>query len=315
MCTCLTLNRKDGFYFGRNLDLDYHFNERVILTPRNYQFTFKSLNPLSNHYAMIGIGALIDGYPLYAEAFNEKGLCIAGLNFPDNAIYFSPKNNRINLTPYELIPYILGKCKNVEETYEIINNLNITNIEFKTGLPLSTLHFMVSDKNKSIVIEQTKDGIKVFENPVGVLTNNPTFDFHLTNLNNYLNLTNKTPVNRFSSDLNLKPFSMGMGAISLPGDASSVSRFVKTVFLKYNLPETSKCSSLLQFFHILDSVKVIEGMAISSHNLPEITIYSCCADINNLTYYYKTYNSSKLIATRMNDYDLNGNKVISLDLE
>lgn len=315
MCTCLTLNRNNEFYFGRNLDLDYHFNESVILTPRNYELRFKKLNSLKSHYAMIGIGSLIDDYPLYAEAFNEKGLCIAGLNFPDNAVYFEPKEDKINIAPYELIPYLLGKCESVDEVLEIMKNANLINIEFKIRLPLSTLHFMVSDKNKSIVIEQTSDGIKIYDNPVGVLTNNPTFDFHLTNLNNYLNLTNLTPNNRFSDKLNLKSFSMGMGAIGLPGDASSVSRFIKATFLKYNLPETSSCPNVQQFFHILDSVKIVEGMALSVHNRPEITIYSCCADVNNLTYFYKTYDSSKLVGIKMSDYDLNTKELIDIELE
>lgn len=226
MCTCITLKTKDN-YFGRNLDLEYRFNESVVITPRNYEFKLKNNSSINTKYAMIGMATVVENYPLYAEATNEKGLSMSGLYFPKNAYFFEENTSKLNLTPYELIPYFLGQYSTVSEIKKIIKKLNITNIPFKETLPVSELHWMISDEFESIVVEQMQDGLKVYDNPIGVLTNNPPFDYHLANINNYMNLTPFYEENRFSNKVNLTQYGQGMGAIGLPGDNSPSSRFVR----------------------------------------------------------------------------------------
>ena len=85
MCTSIAMKTND-FYFGRTMDLEYNFNECVVFTPRNYPVPFRKMGMMKRHYALLGMATVMDGFPLYAEAANEKGLCIAGLNFPDNEI-------------------------------------------------------------------------------------------------------------------------------------------------------------------------------------------------------------------------------------
>ena len=200
MCTAITFKTND-FYFGRNLDLERSYNERVVITPRNFDIKMRCVEPLKTHYALIGMATVIENYPLYFEATNEKGLSMAGLNFPGNSEYKPFSENLKNITPFEFIPYILGKCKNIEEAETELNGINFVNINFSCDLPLSPLHWIISDKTKSLTIESVKTGFKIYENPVGVLTNNPTFDYHLMNLNNYMSLHEGASENNFSENI------------------------------------------------------------------------------------------------------------------
>ena len=305
MCTCINLKTKD-FYFGRTLDLEYRYSEQVTITPRKYLFNLKNGEEIKTKYAMIGMATIMDKYPLYYEACNEKGLSIAGLNFPKTCAYFDPLKDKLNLTPFELIPYFLGLYDNIKDVKVAIKNLNITNISFKDGFPLSPLHWMISDANESIVIEQIKDGLKVYENNVGVMTNNPSFDYQLMNLNNYMNLTPKYGNNCFSKDINLEPYGVGMGAIGLPGDFSPASRFVKAAFLKNNsICDDDENSSITQFFHIMDSVSMVKGSVITKDEKCDITAYTCCINVTKGIYYYKTYDNNQITAVKLTEKNMN----------
>lgn len=305
MCTCINFKTKDN-YFGRNLDLEYRFNEKVVITPRDYEFKLKNGSVINTKYSIIGMATVSDDYPLYAEASNEKGLSIAGLYFPNNAYYFDNDDNKLSLAPYELIPYFLGMYSSVKEIKELILNLNITNIPFSDKYPVSDLHWMVSDSNECIVIEQMKDGLKVYENPYGVLTNNPPFHYHLTNITNYRNLTPNYVESRFSDKISLGQYGQGMGALGLPGDNTPTSRFVRAAFNKLNsVSEDDELSSVTQFFHILDSVLMVKGSTITKEGQYDITTYSSCINTNKGIYYYKTYTNNQITAVKMTDKEKN----------
>lgn len=308
MCTCINLKTKDQ-YFGRNLDLEYRFNEKVVITPRNY-----NVKNIDIKYAMIGMATVSDDYPLYAEAANEKGLAMAGLYFPNNAYYNEPMKNKINLASYEFILYILGNFKSVKEVKEIINDINITNVKFN-NLPLADLHWMISDDKDCIVVEQVKEGLKVYDNEIGVLTNNPQFSYHLTNINNYINLSPKNRENTFSDKINLVNYGQGMGAIGLPGDNSPASRFVRVAFNKLNsVCNDDEESSVTQFFHILDSVAMTKGSVITKENNYDITTYSSCINTTKGIYYYKTYNNNQITAIKLNNVNMNDDKLSIYEL-
>lgn len=305
MCTCINFKTKDN-YFGRNLDLEYRFNERVVITPRDYKFKLKNGSVINTKYSIIGMATVEDDYPLYAEATNEKGLSIAGLYFPNNAYYFPNDDSKLSLAPYELIPYFLGLYSSIKEIKEIILNLNIINIPFSDKYPVSDLHWMVSDSEECIVIEQMKDGLKVYENPYGVLTNNPPFHYQITNITNYRNLTPKYVESRFSDKISLGQYGQGMGAIGLPGDNTPTSRFVRAAFNKLNsVSKDDEMSSITQFFHILESVSMIKGTTITKDGKYDITTYSCCINTNKGIYYYKTYTNSQITAVKMTEREKN----------
>lgn len=310
MCTSITYSTHDH-YFGRNFDYEISYKEVVTITPRNYPLEFRKVKNLDSHYAMIGIAAGVADYPLYYDATNEKGLSMAGLNFSGFADYKEYKEGKMNVSPFEFIPWLLGQCATIEEAKELLENINLVNIDFSEQLPLAPLHWLLADKEKSIVIESMKDGLHIYDNPVGVLTNNPSFDYQMFNLNNYRSLSNKTPENSFSNQINLDVYSRGMGSMGLPGDLSSTSRFVRAAFTKLNsVSGTSENESINQFFHILGSVEQQKGLCDVGNEEYEYTIYSSCCNVDKGIYYYKTYENSQITAINMHNEDLEGNKTI-----
>ena len=314
MCTAITYKTKDS-YFGRNLDLEYSYKETVTITPRNYPFKFRKMPSINKHYAIIGMAYVALDYPLYYDAINEKGLGMAGLNFPGNANYKEEKSDMDNIAPFEFIPWVLSQCETIDDVKKLLANMNMANINFSDELPASPLHWIICDKNSSITVESVKEGLKIYDNKVGVLTNNPTFDIHMFNLNNYMNLSIEPPQNNFAKNLDLNAYSRGMGALGLPGDLSSASRFVKATFTKMNsLSGTSELESISQFFHILTSVEQQRGCVHMGEDKYEITIYSSCCNLDKGIYYYKTYENSQITSVDMYKENIDGDKLISYDL-
>ena len=314
MCTAITYKTKNH-YFGRNLDLEISYNEMVIITPKNYPFQFRKNKELKKHYAIIGMGIVVDDYPLYFDATNEKGLSMAGLNFPENADYKEEQEGLDNISPFEFIPWILGQCANIHEVKEKFKKINLVSINFSKELTLSPLHWIISDKETSITVECVKEGLKIYDNPVGVLTNNPTFDMQLFSLNNYMHLSTKNPVNLFSEKIKLNIYSRGMGAMGLPGDLSSQSRFVKAVFTKMNsISGDSESESISQFFHILESVYQQKGCVLVNEDKYEFTLYSSCCNTDKGIYYYKTYENSQITGVDMQKENIEDDKLITYSL-
>ena len=312
MCTCITLVKGD-MYFGRNLDLECGFGEKVVITPRNYNFSYKNLPEDSGHHAMIGMAAVMGGHPMYAEAVNEKGLGMAGLNFPKSAEYGKLKENADNIAPYEIIPWVLGKCASVKEARELLENANIIDIPFSENVPNAKLHWMIAGHDGCIVLEAVKEGLMIYDDPYGVLTNEPPFTYHLHNMSLYRNLSAKTPEESFGKVSEV--YGEGLGAAGLPGDFSPASRFVKASFLAANSEsEKDEAANVSQFFHILDSVAMVRGAVITENGTADITQYSCCVNADRGVYYYKTYDNSRIQAVDLFKEDLDGDDLQTFEL-
>ena len=311
MCTAATYKTKD-FYFGRTLDYEISYGDQVVITPRNYIFDLRNGTQMKNHYAMIGMACIMQNYPLYYDAVNEKGLGIAGLNFVGNAHYNKPMEDKDNITQFELIPWLLGKCATVKEARKLLEHINLIDTPFLENMPVAQLHWIIADKNECITLESMEDGLKIYENPVGVLTNNPPFNYQMFNLNNYMHLSVENRSNTFSKDLTLNQYSRGMGAMGLPGDLSSQSRFVRVAFVKMNsLSGDSEEESVSQFFHILGSVDQQRGCCKLGENKYEITLYTSCCNADKGIYYYNTYDNHQISGVDMHKENLNGNKLIT----
>lgn len=303
MCTAVSYKNADA-YFGRNLDLERGYGENVVIAPRRFPFHLRHEKTLSVHYAMIGMATVADGFPLYYDATNEMGLSMAGLNFPENAVYYVFDSKKDNIAPFELIPWILGQCACVKEAKQLLGNMNLVNINFSHQFPVSPMHWMISDKQSSIVIESLSSGIQVYDNPFEILTNNPPFDYHRMNMNNYMGLQVGPADNHFGDEMSLHNYSLGMGAMGLPGDFSSASRFVRAFFVKENsVADKTEKDSVHQFFHILNSVSMPKG-CVWTKNGYEYTRYSSCCNATRGIYYYTTYNQLGITAVSMQDVDL-----------
>ncbi len=313
MCTAASFKTRDH-YFGRNLDLEYSYHETVTITPRDFPFHFRKMGLIAHHYAMIGMAFVAQDYPLYYDATNEKGLSMAGLNFPGNACYFPEAEGKDNVAPFELIPWILCQCETVAQARTLLSKMNLMKVDFSAQLPASPLHWMIADKEESIVVESVKEGLKVYDDPAKVLTNNPTFDYHMTNLINYMGLSPKQPENSFGPGLELTPYSRGMGGMGLPGDLSSASRFVKAAFTRLNsVCGDSESASISQFFQILGSVAQQKGCVLVGDKY-EYTIYTSCCNTDQGIYYYNTYENSQLSCVHLHHENLDSDGLISFPL-
>ena len=314
MCTAATYQTRN-FYFGRNLDYERSYGESVVITPRNWPLALRRGAALKTHYAMIGMAHMQDGFPLYYDAVNEKGLCIAGLNFVGNAVYHPPVAERENVAQFELIPWLLGRCATLTEARQLLEQVNITDTPFCTGLPAAQLHWMVADRTGCLVVESVADGVRVYDDPAGVLTNNPPFPMQLFALNNYAQLSPEPPVNRFAPELPLETYSRGMGAMGLPGDLSSQSRFVRAAFVRANsVSGDGEAESLSQLFHILGSVEQQRGCCRLNDGACELTLYTGCCNADRGVYYYTTYDNGQITAVDMHRADLDGAAPVSYPL-
>lgn len=310
MCTAATYRTKD-FYFGRTLDYEFSYGEEITVTPRNYPFSFRYLPEKREHYAIIGMAHVEEDYPLYYDAVNEKGLGMAGLNFVGNAVYGEVREGKENVAVFELIPYILSQCENTEEARELLGKIQITDTRFKEQLPNGRLHWIIADEKEAITVESVTEGLKIYENAPGVLTNNPPFPMQMFQLNNYMQLSSRQPENLFSDQLSLETYSRGMGALGLPGDLSSASRFVRVAFTKLHARSgEGEADSVGQFFHILGSVEQTRGCCELENGKYEITIYTSCCNAAKGIYYYTTYTNRQITAVDMHREKLDGTELI-----
>ena len=287
MCTAITYNSA-SHYFGRNLDLEYHYDEKVTICPHGYKFYFSNEGIVVHNYAIIGMAYVVDNYPLFYDAVNEKGLAMAGLRFQEYAFYGEKKDGMFNIAPYEFIPWILRQCRNIQEALIILKNTNVVNENFSENLPASPLHWRISDKTGSVTVEVVKDGMKIYHNKVGVLTNNPCFEEQLSSLNSYT---------------------------KLPGDFSSTSRFIKAAYVKRkSIDDGTESGGVNQFFHILSSVEMPKGCVRTEDEKVKYTIYSSCCDLDEIIYYYTTYEKKQPTALRLFDNNLEGDELIKFKL-
>lgn len=312
MCTAVNYKTKHH-YFGRNLDLEFSYNEQVVITPRDFPLSFRRLPALTHHLAFIGMATIADATPLYYDATNERGLSIAALNFPEYAHYPTP-DSAPALAPFEVISYLMSSCSTVAEAREKLIKLKIVDLPFSANLPNTPLHWMLSDEHENLVIEPRQDGVHLHENPVGILTNAPPFDFQIANLRTYAHLSAAPQENRLTDALPESGCSRGLGAFGLPGDVSSPSRFVRAAFTALNSASgESEEESVTQFFHILDSVAQVAG-TVRLENGNEKTVYSSCCNTALGIYYYTTYENRRIRAVDMHKADLDKDKPITYPL-
>lgn len=313
MCTAISVTAGD-MYFGRNLDYEHGFGEKIVITPRAMPLMFRGGACMAQHYAVIGMALPYAGYPLYFDACNEKGLSMAGLNFPGYAHYEARKAGKDNVASFEMILWVLGQCASVTAAERLLARCNITAEAFCADLPPSPLHWMIADKTRAVAAEQTREGLRVTENPSGVLTNSPPLEWQLFRLNDYRAVSASETVNTFAPNLELKSYSNGLGGLGLPGDFSSMSRFVRAAFVRANAVfEGGETEKVSQFFHVLQSVAQTEGCVRTEHG-PERTEYSVCCNASRGVYYYTTYHNSRIHGVALQRENVQSREMIVYDL-
>ena len=316
MCTSLRVTLdgagKKRLLFGRNMDIEAHFGEAVTVTPRNCPLPFRCLPALFEHYAIVGMAAVMDGYPLYADAVNEKGLCMAGLHFPGNAVYqppcgFTEETNRI--APFEMIPYLLGTCATIAEVRHALARLAISDIHFSHSLPNTPLHWHAAASDGGLIIEATADGLRLYDDRAGVLTNNPPYPYHLMHLHRYDALSHRAPALPREEGSLGETYDLGLGLVGLPGDYTSPARFVRCATLR-RLTDWSgltDTAAVARFFGVLGAVAVPYGCVRTAKNEVHATLYTACMDAETLTYHLLTDGSLSSLSISLTEERIRGN--------
>lgn len=277
MCTAVNDLSKIHL-FGRTLDLEYTLNEQVVITPRRFVLDFLHEKKCYEHYAIIGAAHISGGRPLYYDGMNEKGLCAAALRLPALTVYHEKREDRQNLASFELIPWILSRFDSAEAAKEALEKVNITPESFSDALSSTPLHWIIADNKCSFVVESVEEGVQIYDNPFGVLTNAPDFPTQYR-------------VFEESGD-------------PLMGDLSSSSRFARAVnALKYTLPDDKRPSAISRFFHIMGTVNQPAGLFRADERQLR-TVYTACMDTEEMVYYFTTYDCRKIRGVRLKNAHL-----------
>ena len=285
---------RGGGYFGRNLDLEYSFGEQVAVTPRRYPLRFHRQPAMERHLALIGMAHVTGGCPLYAEAMNEKGLYMAGLNFPGNAWYDpDPPADCDAVAPYELIPWVLGSLgRHLEQARARLARFRPLGVPFAPGLPLSPLHWHIADPTGALVLEATREGVFLYDDPGRGADQQPALSPSIGPTS--ANTRGSAPGLRKTGWLPGCPFPHfgpgdGRGGPA-PATFPPPPAMSKAAFLKLNSPDPgSEEERVVQFFHLLEGVAMVRGSVVTPEGREDITTYSCCISAGAGVYYYKTY--------------------------
>lgn len=300
MCTAVYFER--GNIFGRTLDLECSLGESVFSVPRDFPLVYKNIGREEHHFAFVGMAYVSDGYPLFFDGMNECGLAVAGLNFPGCARYCKPKVGYTNLASFEIIQYVLSRADTLRSAEELLRSVRVTDEAFAEGLQPTPLHFIISSKDGTLVLEPREDGLVLTKSSHGVLSNAPELSYHLTRTADFRALSPSLGDNRFAPKSELSVYSRGLGAFGLPGDFSSSSRYVRALFMKsHTLIEEpyGERERLSAFFHIMDTVSVPLGCVVTDGGAPVSTVYTSAMDLDTLCYYYKSYGDGEVRATKL----------------
>lgn len=311
MCTAVTL-QTDAFYFGRNLDLERGYGEYLVITPRRFPLWSTG----EEHYALIGVAHLRQGYPLYYDAVNERGLCMAGLRFAHSAVYHKEQPGRENVPAYQLLTRVLGQCATVREACGLLKRIRLTDTPFAPELPAAPLHWLLADSRECVAVEPLAEGLQITDDPAGVLTNEPPLPRQLFALNDYLSLSPEEPMNRFAPQLKLRPYSRGMGALGLPGDLSSRSRFVRAAFVRaHSACGGGENDSIHQLFHILGAVAQPRGCCRLPGGAQEYTRYTAGCNAARGSYYVTTYENRQLSVAHLAHAELDSRALTAFPID
>ncbi|MBQ3470027.1 choloylglycine hydrolase [Candidatus Saccharibacteria bacterium] len=312
MCTGVRFNDDKGnMFFGRNLDWSVGYGQKIVVTPKGYKYQSAFLGELTPKHALIGMGIVEEGKPLYFDCGNEAGLAIAGLNFPGYAQYeANAVDGKTNIAAYEFPLWIAMNFKTVDEVEEALKSVVIVAKPINDKYPVSLLHYIIGDAKRSIVVEYTADGMQIFHNDVDVLTNQPGYAWHRENLRNYMNLSSVDPGTIKWDKAELSVFGSGSLMRGIPGDYYSPSRFVRVAYLNTHYPaKSSEEENVSRLFHTLAGVAMIDGAAAMADGKFEKTVYTGGYSAATKTYYYNTYEDPTIQKAALSDYDVDGTEL------
>lgn len=316
MCTGVRfIDNNGGMYFGRNLDWSVPYGQKVVITPRGYKYNSAFLGEMNmKGGAIIGMAIVAENTPLYFDCANESGLAIAGLNFPGYAQYAETAvDGKTNVAAYEFPLWAVANFTTVAEVEKALKEVAIVAKPINERYPVSELHWIIGDKERSIVVEYTVNGMEIFHNDVDILTNQPGYGWHKENLRNYMNLFAQMPKEVKWGKAKMMAFGSGSLMRGLPGDYYSPSRFVRVAYLNTHYPvKSTEEENVSRLFHTLTGVAMIDGAAQMADGACEKTIYTGGYSTASKTYYYSTYEDPAIQKVAMGDYNLDSADLVQV---
>ncbi|MDR1639323.1 MAG: linear amide C-N hydrolase [Clostridiales bacterium] len=315
-CTAVGLKTEDGkSILARTMDFSGNYEATLIVVPRLFPQPLTQETVEKLPYSYVGMGVVAFNSPNMLDGLNEHGL--AGVNNYYNGLAVYNKKAEPGKTPvtgYMALSYALSTCKSLDEVEDAFKN-KITLVEssspvLKVDPPL---HFMFTDKSgEAVVIEPDQDGVKIYRNSVGVLTNPPAYSWHETNLRHFLGISRYTPQAGEIGDKMIEP--LGGGGLGLPGDFSSVSRFIRMAYMrKLAFPAKSEDDGVTLAMHLLDSVNVIKGTVAKSPDSPlHYTFYKSAMCAESGRYFFSHYNDRRLSVATLGRFDLDAEKLVTI---
>ncbi|KRL23025.1 choloylglycine hydrolase family protein [Lentilactobacillus kisonensis] len=292
MCTSVTFLSKTGDNFlARTMDFGFELKGRPVVMPRDQTLPSDVLDSKYHlKYGFVGAGRNL-GHYILVDGVNEKGVSAAALYFSGEAKFADqPKAGKINIAPHEVLNLILGNASSCQELGTLLKQLNIVNAPIQLMGKSVPLHWIVTDRTgESDVLEVTESGIHYMKNPVGVMTNSPDFNWHLKNLSNYTELKPTPHPARNYDGYQVSSFGPGSGALGMPGDYTSVSRFIRTVYMREYTDQMTTDQTVTELSHVLNAVEIPKGVKIKQDGTEDYTQYRGYMDTQNLTYYMQPY--------------------------
>lgn len=322
-CTGLQhMTQAGDFVNGRTVEFGPKIPLTGIFVPRGYKFIGslpdnKQGLVYVSKYAVIG--ANVYARPAVIDGMNEKGLSAAAFYFPGYAEYnhIDSANAKLAVAPTEFVNWLLTQFADIQEVKDGLARVLIAPTSQPEWHGVPPFHYIVYDKSgKSLVIEPTKGKLVVFDNPIGVITNSPTFDWHLTNLSNFIPLSPTNVPEKTIHGFKLQQFGQGNGLHGLPGDFTPPSRFVRAAFYSVNiLPAENSTHAVFEVFHLLNQFDIPYGAVRSVDKEIDFTQATTVKDPSSLKYYFKTYSDQNIKAISMSSFDVNSKKLRLLDIE
>lgn len=316
MCTAITLQtREKENFFGRTMDFSYPIEPGLYVIPKNYEWnSLLTRKKYINYYSFIGIGQETDGMLGFFDGVNERGFAAAALYFEGYANYDLPVMGKESIASLDFLHYILGRCGSVDDLKAILKNIRIEGIPDPVTQRAAPLHWIATDRNgKCVVIEQTKVGLEIIHNPIGVLANSPDFQWHMTNLRNYMGISITQQHDVYWGNVLLTPFGQGAGTRDLPGGFTSPERFVRTAFLKSHVQiPKNRSEAVMSCFHIMNSVSIPKGIVLTERGTYDYTKYIAFINTRTCEYYFKTYENDHIIKASLGNYYMEGKQPIFL---
>lgn len=307
MCTSLTYENSQGDHFlARTMDFAFELGGQPVFMPRNQKIQGDA-GAFTTKYGFIGAGRNLSHY-MFVDGVNEFGLGVAALYFPQYAQYQkTAPADKLGLAPHDVTAWALGNAKSVADLRELVRHIQILDVPVALLGLTTPLHFIFSDPTgDTAVLEATSEDLRLIDDPVGVMTNAPQLSWHLQNLSTYGTMqAAERPLHDYMG-FSLKTQGPGTGALGLPGDYTSPSRFVRTVYNKhYSLPTSGTPATLNLLQHLLDSVTIPKGVKLKADGKSDYTQYRGYANLDDRTYFMEPYDNQELQGIHLTDEMLN----------